>query len=62
MIQPTSPSKRYIGIDKPVVEYHIQRPDPYYWQRRTAALKLNYEEDELNDYPERDNRMDVDQE
>lgn len=52
-------SKRYVGRDKPVVDYHVQPKDKYEYQRRKAALKLNRDEVTLNDYPDYDTRLDI---
>lgn len=51
-----------IGTDKPKVEVHIQPKDKFYWDRRRAAQKLNRDEATLNDEPDFDTRMDVDNE
>lgn len=54
------PERYYVGYHMPVVEIEIQAPDPYYWERRKAAERLNRDEASLEDEPDFNPRMDID--
>lgn len=51
-----------VGTNKPQVEIHVQPKDPYYYQRLRAAQKLNRDEESLNDEPDFNTRLDIDNE